>query len=812
MRVTEELNNIITAAYSEAKDRAHEYVTPEHVLYASLFFSSGSRIITACGGDVNRLKKELENFFKSGYIPIREGKEPVQSEGFQNVVERAMLHVVSSGKETLDIGDMYAAFYFEKDSFAVAFLEQEGISRLNILNYISHGISVISDSGLDDTDTDEMVDSSESDIEEEEELEREEGKRKKKKRKFLDTFTTELTAKAARDEIDPIIGREDIISRTIQVLCRRIKNNPVHVGEPGVGKTAITEGLARLVAEGNVPHIIKGSKIFMLDMGGLLAGTKYRGDFEERMKRVINELLQEEKAILFIDEIHNVVGAGAVSGGSMDASNILKPALSVGKLQCIGTTTYEEYKKYFEKDRALSRRFQKIEIPEPTPDETYEILVGIRDRYEDYHNVKYTDDALRTAVDLSAKYINDRYLPDKAIDVIDEAGAWIAMNKMEADTKRVTIGEKGIEEVVSKIAKIPEKTVSENETSKLKRLEEELKEQIFGQDGAIEAVAQAIKRARAGFREPDKPVASLLFVGPTGVGKTELSRQLALILGIPLHRFDMSEYQEKHTVARLIGSPPGYVGFEQGGLLTDAIRKNPHSVLLLDEIEKAHQDIFNTLLQIMDYATLTDNSGKKADFRNVIIIMTSNAGARQLGRALIGFDDRAINTGAIDEAVKKHFAPEFRNRLDGIVKFNGLNEVIVEQIVKKNIRLFQAQLTEKDVTLEVTDTCYKWLAQKGFSKLFGAREVARLIQEKVKTWFVDKVLFGDLVDGGTAVANIENDEVVITVKSRKIRAKINAKKAKVKAKTGNAPSKTTKTKPKSTRTGKAPKSSGGGIP
>jgi len=757
MRVTQELNNIIAAAYSEAKARAHEYVTPEHVLYASLFFEGGSKIISACGGDIKRLKSELEEFFSGGYIPEKKGKEPVQSDGFQNVVENAMLHVVSSGKQVLDIGDMYAALYYEKESFAVSFMEQEGISRLNILNFISHGISVVPDPLYNNSPGEEQI--------EEKEEAGPEDKKKKKGQKFLEMFTVELVAKAQRDEIDPIIGRDDILERTIQVLCRRIKNNPVHVGEPGVGKTAITEGLARLIAQKKVPYPLQEAKIFQLDMGGLLAGTKYRGDFEERLKRIINELLQQDKAILFIDEIHNVVGAGAVSGGSMDASNILKPALTLGKLQCIGSTTYEEYKKHFEKDRALSRRFQKIDIPEPTPDETLEILLGIRDRYEDFHNVKYNKNALKTAVDLSNKYINDRYLPDKAIDVIDEAGAWIRMKKMTPDEKRVTIRSTGIEQVISKIARIPEKTVSENENTKLKRLEEELKEQIFGQNPAVEMVAHAIKRARAGFREPDKPVANLLFVGPTGVGKTELSRQLASILGIPLLRFDMSEYQEKHTVARLIGSPPGYVGFEQGGLLTDSIRKNPHAVLLLDEIEKAHQDVFNTLLQIMDYATLTDNTGKRADFRNVIIIMTSNAGARKLGQPQIGFENKN-NASAISVAVEKHFSPEFRNRLDAVVTFGRLTEEHVMLIVKKNLRLFRTQLTEKKVTLNITEACYRWLARKGYSKLFGAREVARLIQDKIKTWFVDEVLFGRLNQGGNVTADIKDNDVFITVEEK----------------------------------------------
>jgi len=762
LKVTEELNNIITAAYAEARAHSHEYVTPEHILYASLFFTGGVKIIKNCGGDVGHLKKTLEKFFKENYIPVKLGAEPAQSEGFQNIIERAMLHVVSADKDTLDIGDMYAALFFEKESYAVSLLEHEGINRLNVVNYISHGISVTPETIFGDGTPDTSAPGQEQE-EAETEGEAQPSKDKKKKRKYLDMFTTDLTAKAARDEIDPVIGREDIIERTIQVLCRRIKNNPVHVGEPGVGKTAITEGLARLIAQDKVPLALKGSRIFMMDMGGLLAGTKYRGDFEERMKRVLDELLQQDKAILFIDEIHNVVGAGAVSGGSMDASNILKPVLSTGKVQCIGTTTYEEYKKYFEKDRALSRRFQKIEIPETTPDETYQILLGLRERYEAFHHVVYQDEALHAAVDLSSKYINDRYLPDKAIDVIDEAGASIRMKRMATDTERVTIDPIGIELVVSKIARIPEKTVSENETSKLKRLSEQLKSQIFGQDEAVDMVVQAIRRARAGFREPEKPVASLLFVGPTGVGKTELSRQLALIMGIPLIRFDMSEYQEKHTVARLIGSPPGYVGFEQGGLLTESIRKNPHAVLLLDEVEKAHSDIFNTLLQIMDYATLTDNTGKKADFRNIIIIMTSNAGARKLGKPLIGFEDRAVNKSAITEAVDKYFSPEFRNRLDSIVTFKSLNEDIVLQIVKKNIDQFRQQLEEKSIKLEVTDDCLLWLTRKGFSNLFGAREVARLIQDKVKTWFVDEVLFGKLMDGGTALADIKNDDVVIEV-------------------------------------------------
>lgn len=750
MKVNNELNKIITSAFTEAKSHFHEYITPEHILYASLFSNQGIDIISNCGGDVDRIKKDLESFLKGGHIPVIKGAEPVQSEGFQNVIENAMLHVASSGKEELDIGDIYAALFYEKESFAVSFLEQDDISRFSILNYISHGISISNES------EGEYIEKEEQKVVDKPEQE----KKEKKKKRFLELYTTELTEKAKRGEIDPIIGREDIIERTVQILCRRLKNNPVHVGEPGVGKTAITEGLAIRISEDNVPDPIKGSKIFMLDMGGLLAGTKYRGDFEERMKRVISELLEEEKAILFIDEIHNVVGAGAVSGGSLDASNILKPALASRKLQCIGSTTYEEYKKYFERDRALSRRFQKIDIPEPNVDETIDILSGLKEYYEEYHGVSYTESALRTAVELSNKYINDRFLPDKAIDVIDEVGAYIRMNRSEKSRKKVKIDREEIEKVVAKMARIPEKSVSESENLKLKKIGIELKKEIFGQDEAIQLVAEAIKRSRAGFRDPDKPIASMLFVGPTGVGKTELTRQLARILGITLHRYDMSEYQEKHTVARLIGAPPGYVGFDQGGLLTEAIRKTPHAVLLLDEIEKAHADIFNTLLQIMDYATLTDNTGKKADFRNVIIIMTSNAGARRLGQPKIGFDERSVDKGAINEAVDKFFSPEFRNRLDKIVSFNQLNEPLVLRIVKKNIDEFKTLLVEKNITLRITTRCYQWLAKKAYSKLFGAREVSRIVEDKIKSYFVDEVLFGKLSKGGNVTADIKADDVV----------------------------------------------------
>ncbi len=750
MEINENLNDIMMSAYNEAQNRKSEYLTPEHLLYASLFSASGADIIRHCGGDIDRLKSALDDFLNTR-VPVAEGKEPLQSMQFQNVLEKAIWHTTSAQKDELDIGDVYVSMFDEKDSYASFFLQREGISRLDILNYISHGTSLIPDEGdiVSTEGEDEFIDVPDEEA-------------PAKKEKFLEMFTTELVAKAKAGELDPLIGREDILERTMQVLCRRLKNNPVHVGDPGVGKTAITEGLAQLIAKGEVPKPIRDSRIFALDMGALLAGTKYRGDFEERLKRVLKELRNINNAILFIDEIHTVVGAGAVSGGSMDASNILKPALSSGKMRCIGSTTYDEYRKYFERDNALSRRFQKIEIPEPTVDDTHQILLGLKDRYEGYHEVTYADDAVRAAAELSEKYINDRHLPDKAIDVLDEAGAYARMNRTEGETGDVTITVYDIERVVSKISRVPEKSVTATEADRLRDLDAELREHIFGQDEAVAMVTSAIKRSRAGFNDPSKPVASFLFVGPTGVGKTELSRQLALLMGVPLVRFDMGEYQEKHTVARLIGAPPGYVGYEEGGLLTEAIRKNPHCVLLLDEIEKAHQDIFNTLLQVMDYATLTDNAGKKADFRNAVIIMTSNAGAREIGKQRVGFGgERTQNEAALTEAVSRIFSPEFRNRLDSVVRFNGLTKENVLSIVKKGIGEFAAQLKEKNVELTVTDAAMQWLADRGYSPEFGAREIARLIQDRVKKQFVDEVLFGKLKDGGTARVDVDGDDITM---------------------------------------------------
>jgi len=748
MEINPEVQSVLNAAYRDAKEHNHEYLTAEHILYASLFFETPRAIIEECGADPDSIKEELKKYFAE-HIPVVSGSEPVQSAGFQNVIEHALFHTESSQKGEVDIGDILISIYELEQSYSAYYLKKAGVTRLDLLNVISHGGVLTDPTGSPDEPSTE-----------------DETAVSRPKKKALELFTIELTSLAQQGKLDPLIGREDILERTIQVLCRRLKNNHVFVGEPGVGKTAIAEGLAQRIVSEEVPGLLKGFRIFALDMGSVLAGTRYRGDFEERIKKVLAALTKLERAILFIDEIHTVVGAGAVSGGSMDASNLLKPALAAGTLRCIGSTTFEEYKKYFEKDRALTRRFQKIDIPESTPEETHKILLGLRKHYEEFHNVRYTDDALKSAVDLSSKYITERFLPDKAIDVIDEAGAYMRImsyreNKDDSRVKTVTGDE--IEKVVAKIARIPERTVSRSDVDKLKNLGAELKKVIFGQDEAVEAVVEAVKRSRAGFREDNKPVASFLFVGPTGVGKTELARQLARILGIAMHRYDMSEYQEKHTVSRLIGSPPGYVGYEEGGLLTDAIRKTPHAVLLLDEIEKAHQDVYNVLLQMMDYANLTDNAGRKADFRNVIIIMTSNAGARDIGKSVIGFGGGEITEQAITDAVERTFAPEFRNRLDKIVHFNRLEEPVVLKIVDKEIRAFAGQLKEKGVRLTVTTRCRKWLAQKGYSREFGARNISRLVQDRIKSFFVDAVLFGGLSHGGKAVADVKKDDVVVSV-------------------------------------------------
>ncbi|MBN2510935.1 MAG: ATP-dependent Clp protease ATP-binding subunit ClpA [Spirochaetales bacterium] len=754
MKISNEVQNILNEAYADAKSRNHEFLTPEHVLYASLFYDSTAEIMAACGCNMEHVRNDLVEYFDSKMTVVK-GKDPEQSLGFQGVIERAVFHTQTSSAQSLEVGDLLVSIMDEKESFGAYFLRKAGMTRYKLLKCISR--AQVSDEDYED--------GAEGSTEEEEEPLS--GGKSKRKKTALASFTRELTAAASKGELEPLIGRADIVERTIQVLCRRMKNNPVLVGDPGVGKTAIAEGLAARIADGDVPELLKDYRVFSLDMGGLLAGTRFRGDFEERLKAVISELEKQKKIILFIDEIHTIVGAGATAGGSMDASNILKPALAGGKLRCMGSTTYDEYKKFFDKDRALSRRFQRIEITETTVDETIDILKGLKQRYEDYHQVVFTEEALRSAVELSDQFINDRHLPDKAIDVIDEAGAYMHIlaykDKTEPRQTPAIINEEMIEKVISKIAKIPERTVSVNEVSKLQQMEADLKAVIYGQDDAIHSVVEAVKRSRAGFKGPDKPVASFLFVGPTGVGKTELAKQLAAYLGVTLHRFDMSEYQEKHTVSRLVGAPPGYVGYDEGGLLTDTVRKTPHAVVLLDEIEKAHPDIFNILLQVMDYATLTDNSGRKADFRNVVLIMTSNAGARNLGKAIIGFGDRIVSTEAIGEAVEGTFNPEFRNRLDKIVSFNALSIDHILRIVDKEISDFRRTLSEKNVSLKVTDPCRRFIAEKGFSPEYGARNIARLIDEKIKSFFVDEILFGKLINGGHAEARMADGDISIKV-------------------------------------------------
>lgn len=762
MKVSPEVQAIVNAAYNEAKIRNHEYLMPEHILFAGLSFEKVRNIFESCDADLEQMRRGIEAYFEQK-MPIIKNAEPIQSAGFQAVIERAVMQSQSAGKDEVQISDLIVSLYDEERTYAGYLMRKLGIKRLQLLEVLSHG------SSEEEKDDDILYgEESESTEERGEEQTRD---RKGSRASALERFATDLTALAAAGKLEPVIGREAEIERTIQVLCRRLKNNPIHVGDAGVGKTAITEGLAQRIAAGNVPPKLRGYTIWSLDMGSLLAGTKFRGDFEERIKKVVDILIKKEKVILFIDEIHTIVGAGAVTGSSLDASNLLKPALASGKLRCIGSTTYEEYNKFFEKDRALSRRFQKIDIVEPTVQETIQILQGLRPKYEEYHNVRYTDEALEAAVRLASQFITERKLPDKAIDVIDEAGALARMNAYKLNPERepevIQITPREIEVVVAKIARIPEKTVTSSEKDKLATLEATLKREVFGQDSAIETVVKAVKRSRAGFRAPDKPIANFLFVGPTGVGKTELARQLARHLGIPLHRFDMSEYQEKHTVSRLIGSPPGYVGYEEGGLLTDAIRKTPNAVVLLDEIEKAHPDIYNILLQIMDYATLTDNQGRKADFRNVILIMTSNAGARDIGKPLIGFGERQMSASALDEAVERTFSPEFRNRLDAVVHFSNLPMPVIERIVLKALDEFRAQLEEKKVRLMVDDAVVHYLAERGYSPEFGARNINRLIEDQIKSFFVDEVLFGRLEHGGTATAHLQGETIVFEVEPLK---------------------------------------------
>ena len=771
MEISEHVKVIIDKAYNEAKIRSHEYLTPEHILYAALEFGEIKEILNACGANLNNLKHEIEAFFEQK-IPVIAGADPIQTVFFQSVIERAVMTCQAAQKKTLDAADILVSLYDEDKNYCAYYLRLAGVRRYDLLNIISHGIEGSINEGRSNprNGREEIKEGNP-----EEDIFDGSGKSRQTKKNALEKYATELTALARDNRLEPVIGREAELDRTVQVLCRRLKNNPVHVGDSGVGKTAITEGLAQRIVAGKVPPLLRDFLIYSLDMGALVAGTKYRGDFEERIKRVVEEILKKEKAILFIDEIHTLVGAGSVSGSALDASNLLKPALASGRLRCIGSTTHEDYGKFFDKDRALSRRFQKIDINEPSQDDAIKILLGLKTKYEDYHHVHYSDEAVEGAVRLSAQFITERRLPDKAIDIIDEAGSFARIeaykdkNEEEAKTIQegsveiIDVGLPIIETVVSKIARIPERSVGVNEKDKLRFLEDKLKERIFGQDEAVASVVKAVKRSRAGFRAENKPVANFLFVGPTGVGKTELARSLADVLGVAMHRFDMSEYQEKHTVSRLVGAPPGYVGYEEGGLLTDAIRKQPHGVVLLDEIEKAHPDIYNILLQIMDYATLTDNNGRKADFRNVVFIMTSNAGARDIGKSLIGFGERQENETVIDDAVEKIFTPEFRNRLDSIVRFGHLSRSIMVSIVNKELNLFKDQLAEKKVKLEITETCLNQLAEEGYSRESGARNAGRLIEEKIKSFFVDEVLFGRLESGGITKADYVNGEYKVDI-------------------------------------------------
>ncbi|HEY0205292.1 MAG TPA: ATP-dependent Clp protease ATP-binding subunit ClpA [Acetobacteraceae bacterium] len=746
------LEQTLHRALSLASERRHEYATLEHLLLGLADDSDAATVLRACGVDLDKLRADLGEFLDkdlSGLATDRPG-DPKPTAGFQRVVQRAAIHVQSSGRDEVTGANVLVALFSERESHAVYFLQLQDMTRLDAVNFISHGIA----KAPGRTAQRPVAGAKEEGPSEGNEREDKPGGRKAQD--ALSNYCVNLNKKAANGKIDPLIGRDVEIERTIQILCRRTKNNPLYVGDPGVGKTAIAEGLAKRIVEGDVPEVLLKSTIFALDMGALLAGTRYRGDFEERLKAVVTELEAHAGSILFIDEIHTVIGAGATSGGAMDASNLLKPALAAGALRCIGSTTYKEYRNYFEKDRALVRRFQKIDVNEPSQEDAIKILRGLKTNYEKHHKVSYSDEAIRGAVELSAKYINDRKLPDKAIDVIDEVGASRMLQPEGKRRKLVTL--KDVEEIVAKIARIPPKSVSADDKETLRNLERDLKAMVFGQDKAIEALSAAIKLSRAGLREAEKPIGNYLFSGPTGVGKTEVARQLASTLGIELTRFDMSEYMERHSISRLIGAPPGYVGFDQGGMLTDAIDQHPHCVLLLDEIEKAHPDLFNILLQVMDHGKLTDHNGKVVDFRNVILIMTTNAGASDMAKESIGFG-RTEREGEDTEAIKRLFTPEFRNRLDAVITFAGLTQEIVGRVVEKFVMQLEAQLADRNVTIELSSAAKEWLAERGYDRLYGARPLGRVIQEWIKKPLAEELLFGKLVRGGSVKVSLKDDKL-----------------------------------------------------
>lgn len=745
------LETTLHKALEAASARRHEYATLEHLLFALVDDEHASQVMTACGVDLGELKTTVAHYLDTelGALKVHQQTDPSPTSGFQRVVQRAILHVQSSGRDEVTGANVLVALFSERESYAVYFLQQQDMSRLDAVSFISHGV------GKGATAPEASAPKGAEDKEEKKPAEK-----GAKGESALKQFTVDLNEKAKNGKVDPLIGRGPEVDRTVQILCRRSKNNPLYVGDPGVGKTAIAEGLARKIVEGDVPDVLKPAVIYSLDMGALLAGTRYRGDFEERLKQVVNELEKLPHAVLFIDEIHTVIGAGATSGGAMDASNLLKPALSGGTIRCIGSTTYKEFRNHFEKDRALLRRFQKIDVNEPTIEDTIKILAGLRSAFETHHDVKYTPDAIKSAVELSARYINDRKLPDKAIDVIDEVGA---MQMLVAPSKRKkTITPKEIEQVIATMARIPPKSVSTDDKKVLEALETDLKRVVFGQNKAIENLASAIKLSRAGLRDPEKPIGNYLFTGPTGVGKTEVAKQLSVIMGIPLQRFDMSEYMERHSVSRLIGAPPGYVGFDQGGLLTDAVDQNPHCVLLLDEIEKAHPDLFNILLQVMDNGRLTDQHGKTVDFRNVILIMTTNAGASDMARETLGFGNLS-REGEDEQAVQKLFTPEFRNRLDAIVPFSYLPTEVVARVVDKFILQLELQLADRDVHIKLDDEARQWLTTKGYDKLYGARPMGRLIQEKIKQPLAEELLFGKLVHGGEVVVKLKDNALTFEI-------------------------------------------------